>query len=121
MSLTYLDLAEVKCYQLIKSVRTKLPLNVQPAAGFFASLVASYVAKIQGRKFCLILSGSCYLIGVILTTAVPARQNALAMLIVGRAMLGCGVGFANASVTVYASEVDLPLSINWSQKFLPLF
>lgn len=65
-------------------------------AGFFASLLASYVAKIKGRKICMIISGICYLIGAGLTTGAVPRQSGLGMLIVGRIMLGVGVGFANS-------------------------
>ena len=71
------------------------------SAGFFASLVASYVAKIKGRKICMILSGVFYLIGAGLTTGAVPRHSGLGMLIVGRIMLGVGVGFAN-SVSVMA-------------------
>ena len=76
--------------------------------GFFSALVASYVSQIKGRKFCMMLSGFAYVIGAVLTTATPARESALAMMILGRVMLGIGVGFANASVPVYASEVSPP-------------
>jgi len=65
-------------------------------AGFFASLVASYVAKLKGRKICMIISGVCYLIGAGLTTGAVPRPSGLSMLILGRIMLGVGVGFANS-------------------------
>ena len=64
-------------------------------AGFFSSLVASYVAKAHGRKICMTLSGIFYLIGAALTTGAVPRHSGLGMLIVGRIMLGVGVGFAN--------------------------
>lgn len=51
------------------------------------------------------ISGICYLIGAGLTTgAVPSEAGGLAMLIIGRIMLGVGVGFAN-SVSVFSSPV----------------
>lgn len=66
-------------------------------AGFFASLVASYVANMKGRKVCMIFSGLAYLVGAGLTTgAVPNPSGGLAMLVLGRIMLGVGVGFANS-------------------------
>jgi sugar porter (SP) family MFS transporter len=74
-------------------------------AGFFASFVASYIAKLKGRKICMIISGVCYLIGAGLTTGAVPRQAGLSMLIIGRIMLGVGVGFANSSVTIYSSEM----------------
>ena len=82
-------------------------------AGFFASLVASYIAKIKGRKICMIISGVCYLIGAGLTTGAVPRQSGLGMLIVGRIMLGVGVGFANSV------SLDTPQNTNLDFKYLP--
>ena len=44
----------------------------------------------------MIISGVCYLIGAGLTTGAVPRQAGLSMLIIGRIMLGVGVGFANS-------------------------
>ena len=44
----------------------------------------------------MIISGICYLIGAGLTTGAVPRHSGLGMLIVGRIMLGVGVGFANS-------------------------
>ncbi len=66
------------------------------SVGFFSSLVASFVAKHRGRKLCMVLSGICYLIGAGLTTGAVPKKGGLGMLILGRIMLGVGVGFANA-------------------------
>lgn len=65
-------------------------------AGFFSSLLASHIAKVRGRKVCMILSGICYLIGAGLTTGAVPKHSGLGMLIIGRIMLGVGVGFANS-------------------------
>ena len=54
------------------------------------------MAKVRGRKLCMVLSGICYLIGAGLTTGAVPRHSGLGMLILGRIMLGVGVGFANA-------------------------
>ena len=85
-------------------------------AGFFSSLVASYVAKLRGRKLCMVLSGICYLIGAGLTTGAVPKQSGLGMLILGRIMLGVGVGFANA---VSTSVIETPsCSWKWLQRTL---
>ncbi|KAI4323736.1 hypothetical protein L6164_023318 [Bauhinia variegata] len=63
-------------------------------AGFFTSFFASYVTGNFGRKPSIIAGGTAFLAGSILC---GAAIN-LYMLIVGRLLLGIGVGFANQSV-----------------------
>ncbi|KAK8486470.1 hypothetical protein V6N13_077266 [Hibiscus sabdariffa] len=70
-------------------------------AALVASFIASMVTRIFGRKFSMFLGGLAFLIGAVL--------NGIAMnievLIIGRLLLGVGVGFANQSVPVYLSEM----------------
>lgn len=68
--------------------------------------MASYIAKLRGRKICMVISGLCYLIGAGLTTGAVPKQAGLSMLIIGRIMLGVGVGFANSvsSLPSYAFQ-----------------
>lgn len=70
-------------------------------AALVASFVASVVTRIFGRKMSMFIGGVSFLIGSIL--------NGIAMnvpiLIIGRLLLGVGVGFANQSVPVYLSEM----------------
>lgn len=60
-------------------------------AGLTATFFASYTTRRLGRKLTMLIAGVFFLIG----TAFNAAAQDLAMLIVGRIMLGCGVGFAN--------------------------
>ena len=49
----------------------------------------------------MLIAGVFFLIG----TALNAAAQDLAMLIIGRILLGCGVGFANQAVPVFLSEI----------------
>lgn len=60
-------------------------------AGLTATFVASYTTRRLGRKFTMLIAGIMFIIGVILNAA----AQDLLMLILGRILLGCGVGFAN--------------------------
>ena len=60
-------------------------------AGLTATFFASYTTRKLGRRLTMLIAGVFFIIGVILNAG---AQN-LAMLIVGRILLGCGVGFAN--------------------------
>lgn len=60
-------------------------------AGLTATFFASYTTRNLGRRLTMLIAGVFFIVGVILN---GAAQN-LAMLIIGRILLGCGVGFAN--------------------------
>lgn len=60
-------------------------------AGLTATFFASYTTRRLGRKLTMLIAGFFFVVGVILNAA----AQDLAMLIIGRILLGCGVGFAN--------------------------
>ncbi|KAG9441070.1 hypothetical protein H6P81_016924 [Aristolochia fimbriata] len=85
--------------QLLTSFTSSLYL-----AGLVASLFASGVTRLLGRKVSMLFGGLVFLIG----TAINAAAVNVAMLIIGRLLLGVGIGFANQSVPVYLSEMAPP-------------
>nr|CAD1837647.1 unnamed protein product [Ananas comosus var. bracteatus] len=60
-------------------------------AGLTATFFASYTTRNLGRRLTMLIAGIFFLVGVVFNAA----AQDLAMLIVGRILLGCGVGFAN--------------------------
>merc|ERR1712071_3742 len=72
---------------------------------YLAALTSTFFASVTtrklGRKLTMLLAGMFFIIGTILNAA---AQN-LGMLIAGRILLGCGVGFANQAVPVFLSEI----------------
>ncbi|GJM99133.1 hypothetical protein PR202_ga16206 [Eleusine coracana subsp. coracana] len=66
-----------------------------------ASLLAASVTRAAGRKWSMFLGGLTFLAGC----ALNAAAVNVTMLILGRVLLGVGVGFANQSVPVYLSEM----------------
>ncbi|KAJ0965875.1 hypothetical protein J5N97_027013 [Dioscorea zingiberensis] len=70
-------------------------------AGLVSSLVASPVTRKYGRRASIVCGGISFLIGATLNAA---AQN-LAMLLLGRIMLGVGIGFGNQAVPLYLSEM----------------
>ncbi|PSS33200.1 Hexose carrier protein [Actinidia chinensis var. chinensis] len=70
-------------------------------AGFIASFFASSVTKAFGRKPSILFGGVSFLAG----SALGGAALNLYMLILGRILLGVGVGFANQSVPLYLSEM----------------
>lgn len=70
-------------------------------AAMAASLCAASTTRRYGRTFTIFIAGLFFLAGV----AFNCGAVNLAMLIVGRMLLGAGVGFANQAVPLYLSEV----------------
>uniref|UniRef100_A0A2N9FLV6 Major facilitator superfamily (MFS) profile domain-containing protein n=1 Tax=Fagus sylvatica TaxID=28930 RepID=A0A2N9FLV6_FAGSY len=70
-------------------------------AALVASFFASVTTRVFGRKISMCFGGLVFLIGALLN----GFAVNIAMLIIGRLLLGVGVGFANQSVPVYLSEM----------------
>ncbi|ONI27153.1 hypothetical protein PRUPE_1G070900 [Prunus persica] len=70
-------------------------------AALVASFFASSVTRKFGRKISMFVAGLVFLIGSVLNGV----ANNIVLLIIGRLLLGIGVGFANQSVPVYLAEM----------------
>ncbi|XP_028757426.1 sugar transport protein 5-like [Neltuma alba] len=73
-------------------------------AGLVSSLAASRVTAKVGRRNTMILGGCSFLAG----GAINGGAENIAMLILGRILLGLGVGFTNQAAPVYLSEIAPP-------------
>ncbi|KAK8681530.1 hypothetical protein V6N13_053932 [Hibiscus sabdariffa] len=73
-------------------------------AGLAASLVASRLTAAVGRPNTMLLGGLTFLSGA----AINAGAANVAMLILGRLLLGFGIGFTNQATPIYLSEVAPP-------------
>lgn len=65
-------------------------------AGRILTFFASYTTRRLGRKASMLIAGVFFVVGVIFN---GVAQN-LAMLIAGRILLGCGVGFSGQVISV---------------------
>ncbi|KAJ4817994.1 Sugar transport protein 5 [Rhynchospora pubera] len=70
-------------------------------AGLLASLMAGKVTKSIGRQVVMLLGGAMFFVGA----ALNAGAVDITMLIIGRMLLGFGVGFTNQATPVYLAEV----------------
>lgn len=70
-------------------------------AGLSLTYIASYTTQKYGRKTSIVIGGISFLAGATLNAS---AQN-LGMLILGRIMLGAGIGFGNQAVPLYLSEM----------------
>ncbi|KAF5732281.1 Major facilitator superfamily protein [Tripterygium wilfordii] len=70
-------------------------------AGLFTSLFASKITSSLDRKPSILFGGVAFLVG----SALGGAAVNVEMLILGRLLLGVGVGFANQAVPLYLSEM----------------
>ncbi|GAV67431.1 Sugar_tr domain-containing protein [Cephalotus follicularis] len=70
-------------------------------AALLSSLVASTVTRKFGRKLSMLFGGLLFFAGALIN----GFAKAVWMLILGRILLGFGIGFANQSVPLYLSEM----------------
>ncbi|XP_068333984.1 sugar transport protein 13-like [Pyrus communis] len=70
-------------------------------AALTATFFASYTTRVLGRRMTMLMAGFFFIAGTIFNAA---AKN-LIMLIIGRLLLGCGVGFANQAVPLFLSEI----------------
>ncbi|KAM0937627.1 putative major facilitator, sugar transporter, major facilitator superfamily [Dioscorea sansibarensis] len=70
-------------------------------AGLISTFFASYTTRRLGRKPSMLIAGVFFILGVIFNAV---AQN-LAMLIAGRILLGCGVGFSGQVIPLFLSEI----------------
>ncbi|XP_072958144.1 sugar transport protein MST6-like [Typha angustifolia] len=70
-------------------------------AGLLSTYVASATTRRFGRRVSMLVGGANFLAG----SAINGAAVNVAMLIVGRILLGIGVGFANQAVPLYLSEM----------------
>ncbi|KAK6155930.1 hypothetical protein DH2020_010178 [Rehmannia glutinosa] len=70
-------------------------------AGLISSFFAAPVTRDYGRRPSIIIGGLSYMVGAILA---GSAVN-IYMLIIGRVLLGVGLGFTNQSVPLYLSEM----------------
>ncbi|CAM8925173.1 hypothetical protein QQ045_023435 [Rhodiola kirilowii] len=73
-------------------------------AGLISSLIAGRVTTAAGRKGALVIGGAIFLVG----TAFNAFAENVAMLIIGRVLLGFGIGFTNQAAPIYLAEMSPP-------------
>ncbi|XP_058073160.1 sugar transport protein MST6-like [Magnolia sinica] len=82
-----------------------VPLTMFTSSLYIAALISSFFASSVTRKFgrriSMLCGGVVFLLGAILN----GLAKNVAMLIIGRFLLGIGIGFANQSVPLYISEM----------------
>ncbi|KAK2442395.1 sugar transport protein [Trifolium repens] len=96
--------AEQNTYCVYDSQMLTLFTSSLYLAGLVTSLVASQVSSSLGRKNTIMLGGVIFLLG----GAINGGAQNIAMLIIGRILLGFGIGFTNQATPLYLAEIAPP-------------
>ncbi|KAL1344615.1 hypothetical protein HN51_018487 [Arachis hypogaea] len=96
--------AKVNLYCVYDSQVLTLFTSSLYLAGLMSSLVASRVTAALGRRITMMIGGATFLVG----GAFNGGAENIAMLILGRILLGFGVGFTNQAAPLYLSEIAPP-------------
>jgi len=70
-------------------------------AGLVSTFAASHVTRTWGRRGSILVGATSFFLGAV----VNAASVNIAMLIIGRILLGVGIGFGNQAVPLYLSEM----------------
>ncbi|XP_061345964.1 sugar transport protein 5-like [Gastrolobium bilobum] len=95
---------EVNMYCVYDSQVLTLFTSSLYLAGLVSSLAASRVTAALGRRNTIMLGGTIFFAG----GAINGGSENIAMLILGRILLGLGVGFTNQAAPLYLSEIAPP-------------
>ena len=91
-------LCQLALYSIASADPKTLPHHrkILSIAGAVAGLISHLLNARLGRKWCMVIAGFWFTIGAVINCA----AQDLAMLYLGRILLGFGVGFANQSVSI---------------------
>ncbi|XP_050876644.1 sugar transport protein 5 [Lathyrus oleraceus] len=96
--------SEVNLYCVYDSQVLTLFTSSLYLAGLVSSLAASKVTALYGRRNTILFGGMLFLAG----GSINGGAENIPMLILGRVLLGLGVGFTNQAAPLYLSEIAPP-------------
>lgn len=80
------------------------------------ALSGGRLADIFGRRFMLLITALIFVTGALVCAAAPS----LNVLVIGRLIVGLGIGFATSTVPIYISEVSPPQTRGWQVSLFQL-
>lgn len=98
---TVSGMGDTNAYCKFHDMRLQLFSAIMFLSGAVVAVPAGYAARVFGRKISMLVSGCLFLLGA----GLQAGAHSLTQLIVGRCVLGLGVGTAACVVPVYIAEV----------------
>jgi MFS transporter, SP family, galactose:H+ symporter len=100
----------------LSTFQQELVVSVVLIGAAFGALSGGRLADVFGRRFMLLITALIFVIGALVCAAAPS----LAMLAIGRLIVGLGIGLATSTVPIYISEVSPPQTRGWQVSLFQL-
>ncbi len=100
----------------LSTFQQELVVSVALVGAAVGALSGGRLADIFGRRSMLLVTALIFVIGAIVSAAAPS----LALLVIGRLIVGLGIGLATSTVPIYISEVAPPQSRGWQVSLFQL-
>ena len=100
----------------LSTFQQELVVSVVLVGAAVGALSGGRLADILGRRFMLLVTASIFVVGALVCAAAPS----LIVLVIGRLIVGLGIGFATSTVPIYISEVSPPQARGWQVSLFQL-
>lgn len=94
----------------------ELVVSVVLVGAAVAALSGGRLADVFGRRFMLLITALIFVAGALVCAAAPS----LIVLVIGRLIVGLGIGLATSTVPIYISEVSPPQARGWQVSLFQL-
>src|SRR5207302_5973311 len=93
----------------LSTLQQELVVSVVLIGAAVGALSGGRLADVFGRRLMLLITALIFVVGALVCAASPS----LAMLAIGRLIVGLGIGLATGTVPIYISEVSPPQTRGW--------
>jgi MFS transporter, SP family, galactose:H+ symporter len=100
----------------LSTFQQELLVSIVLVGAAVGALSGGRLADVFGRRFMLMVTAVIFVTGALVCAAAPS----LNFLVVGRLIVGLGIGFATSTVPIYISEVSPPQSRGWQVSLFQL-
>ena len=100
----------------LSTIQQELVVSVVLVGAAVGALSGGRLADVFGRRFMLVITALIFVIGAIVCAAAPS----LTVLVIGRLVVGLGIGLATSTVPIYISEVSPPQTRGWQVSLFQL-
>jgi sugar porter (SP) family MFS transporter len=100
----------------LSTFQQELVVSVVLVGAAAGALTGGRLADIFGRRMMLLVTALIFVAGALVCAAAPS----LNVLVIGRLIVGLGIGFATSTVPIYISEVSPPQTRGWQVSLFQL-
>jgi MFS transporter, SP family, galactose:H+ symporter len=100
----------------LSTFQQELLVSIVLVGAAVGALTGGRLADVLGRRFMLMVTAVIFVTGALVCAAAPS----LDILVIGRLIVGLGIGFATSTVPIYISEVSPPQTRGWQVSLFQL-